>query len=314
MKLVTFQQLEEEAVRNIVPEIDIVSVKTEEDLLREAVDAEIVVGVRPDFFPALLRQSPALRWAHTSTAGVDRYLCDELRSGPVTLTCAKGGAAGRNLAEHALGLALALSRNIGEAARSSTWRRGELSPGAFELSGKKVGIAGYGAAGVALSDLLTGFHVDILAVKRSGPYEDPEGVRVLPPSGFAEMLKGRDMVFNFLPGTAETERIFDRSAFAAMKAGSLFVNVGRGSTVDTDELVRALREGTIGGAGIDTVDPEPLPDDHPLWSMRNVVVSPHIAGVSPDRSVRNQRSFLENLRRYSKGEALNCVVDSEAGY
>ena len=314
MKLVAYQQIDEDAVREIVSDIVIVRVETEEDLLREAVDAEIVVGVRADFFPALLRQSPALRWAHTSTAGVDRYLCEELRTGPVTLTCAKGGAAGRNLAEHALGLALALSRNIAEAARSRTWRRSELSVGPFELSGKAVGIAGHGASGRALADLLGGFHVDITAVKRLGPYGEIDGVRVLPPTQFAEMLRDRDLVFNFLPGTPETDRIFDRGAFASMKPNALFINVGRGSTVDTDALVEAVRTGGIGGAGIDTVDPEPLPDDHPLWSMSGVIVSPHIAGVSPDRGVRNRRSFLDNLRRFSAGEPLTCVVDPEAGY
>lgn len=314
MKLVTLQALDENSVRCIVPDMIITHVKTEEDLFREAIDANIVLGVGADYFPELLRRCPTVRWVHTSTAGVDHYICKELISGNTILTCAKGGAAGRNLAEHALGLTLALSRNIAECARSGAWRRAELSLGPFELSEKKAGIAGFGAAGRDLADLLAGFHVDILAVKRNGPFGSHGNVRILSPESFMEMLQDRDVVYNFLPATAETKATFDRRAFAGMKRGALFVNVGRGSTVDTDALVEALRDGVIGGAGIDTVDPEPLPDGHPLWSMPNVIITPHIAGASPDRNDRNKLSFLENLRRFAKDKPLKNAVDPALGY
>lgn len=314
MKLVATQPLEVEDVTDVVPEARVVFVDTEEELLREVQDAEIVYGVGADTFEKILATSDTLRWAHTSTAGADRYISDMLRDGPVTLTCAKGGPAGGNLAEHALGLALALSRNIGESARSRHWRRRELSRGAFEISGRRAGIAGYGAAGRDLVRLLAGFNMDVHAVKRTPPFGDSVGVHVLPPDSFDTICAESDVVFDFLPGTRDTERVFSRRAFEIMKPSALFVNVGRGSTVDTEALVAALRDGEIAGAGIDTVDPEPLPEDHPLWSMPNVVISPHIAGVSPDRAVRNKQVFLENLRRYRDGEELLNVVDPDAGY
>ena len=314
MTLVSLQSLDERAVISVAPDVEFIRASDTEEFQRLAITAEIVVGVHPEFLPTLIRSSTALRWAHTSTAGADSYICDELKSSDVILTCAKGGAAGRNLAEHALGLALALSRNIAESARSSSWRRGELSAGAFELTGKKTGIAGFGAAGRDIADLLSGFRMDINAVKRNAPFGVINGVQVLPASRFIEMLEDRDVIFNFLPASPATLGIFDRRAFAAMKREALFINVGRGSTVETSALVDALKSGAIAGAGIDTVEPEPLPEDHPLWSMNNVVISPHIAGVSPARKERNERDFLENLGRYIRGEALRNVVDPIAGY
>ena len=314
MKLVTTQSLDTDEVARILPEARVVVVQSDEGLFRESQDAEILYGVRPGVLQQILRTSSTVRWAHTSSAGVDAFLSDELRNSTVRLTCAKGGAAGRNLAEHALGLALALSRNIGEAARSTHWRRGELSAGAFELSGRVAGIAGYGGAGREMTQLLNGFRMRIVAVKRTPPHSSSETLRVLPPVGFSTMCRESDVVFNFLPSTSDTERIFDRAAFETMKRSALFVNVGRGSTVDTKALVQALQEGLIAGAGIDAVEPEPLPEEHPLWSMANVVISPHIAGNSPDRTVRNWRAFLENLRRYRDGRELLSVVDPGSGY
>lgn len=314
MKIATLMSIDVDAIKRIMPGAEVVRVESADDLLRESKDAEIVFGVRPSILEQILQHSSTLKWAHTSTAGADSYLSDPLREGRVRLTCAKGGPAGRNLAEHALGLALALSRNIGEAARSRHWRRAELSPGAFELSGKTAGIAGYGAAGRAMAALLSGFDMRIRAVKRTPPYRDGEDSWIGPPDRLTDLCDESDVVFNFLPATPETHNIFDASMFAAMKNTALFINVGRGSTVDTSALVEALRRGSLAGAGIDAVEPEPLPEEHPLWSMSNVVISPHIAGVSPDRGIRNHELMLENLRRYRDGEPLLNVVDPEAGY
>ena len=314
MKIVTAQQLDTKTILGIIPDAKVVSVKSQEELLRESLDTEIVFGVSSTVFRTLLLESRTLRWAHTSTAGADHYISKELQESSVILTCAKGGPAGRNLAEHALGLALALSRNIGEAARSKHWRRRDLSPGAFELSGRTAGIAGFGAAGHDMVQLLSGFNMAVYAIKRTPPFDSSRRLQVLSPRQFDTMCTKSDVIFNFLPETAETYRIFSRKAFGTMKASALFVNVGRGSTVDTEALVAALQSGSIAGAGLDTVDPEPLPENHPLWSMSNVVISPHIAGSSPERVERNKQLFLENLKRYSDGKPLLNVVNPEAGY
>jgi phosphoglycerate dehydrogenase-like enzyme len=314
MKIVTRQPINVEAIHGIAEDAEIASVETDEELLRESKDAEIVVGIGPSIFEELVKTSKSLRWVHTSVAGADRFVTPALAAGRIVLTCAKGGPAGRNLAEHAIGLALALSRNIGRSARMQSWQRRELSAGAYELSGTTFGIAGFGASGRDLAELSSGFRTRIVATKRTGPYSETDRLRVLPPTGFDELLGESDVVFDFLPSTEATDRVFDLAAFEKMKREALFVNVGRGSTVDTDALVEALGSGLIAGAGIDTVDPEPLPAGHPLWSMPNVIISPHIAGVSPKRRTRNEELFLENLARFVANEPLQSVVDPKAGY
>ncbi len=122
-----------------------------------------------------------------------------------------------------------------------------------------------------------------------------------------------DVVMAVLPATAATRRFVGRAEFAAMRA-SVFLNAGRGSTVDTDALVAALGSGALRAAGLDVTDPEPLPRRHPLWRMPNVLITPHCAGNHAEYEERAARVFLDNLRRYAAGEPLEHVVDKEAGY
>ena len=131
---------------------------------------------------------------------------------------------------------------------------------------------------------------------------------------FEEMLQRADIVVVTVPHTPETEGLFDAKAFSIMKESALLITVGRGQTVQTDALVDALNRGSIGGAGLDVVDPEPLPDNHPLWSCPNAIITPHMAGNAPERAGRNQELVLENLRRYVAGQPLLSTVDKTLGY
>ncbi len=314
MKLVSVGDIDLDRIKSVEPDAEIVVVHTTEEMLREARDAEVVIGMGPGRFDQLLRDSPKLRWAHTATAGMDRFICDELRTSGAVLTCAKDGPAGPNLADHAMALLLGLSRNIVQAARSTTWRRGELSEGVFELGGKSAGIAGYGAAGREIARRAQAFGMSVVATKLHPPHESRDGVTVLPSDQLSRMLEESDVVFNTLPGTQATQDVFCGTTFRKFRRHALFINVGRGSTVNTADLVTALESGGLAGAGLDVVYPEPLPDGHPLWSMDNVIVTPHIAGVAKERAERNMRLILDNLRRLAAGESLSSVVDPEAGY
>ena len=314
MKIVITGPVDSDRLQKIDPSAEIVTAATSEDLLEASRDADVIIGVRPDGFGRLIRNSPNLKWAHTSTAGVDRYLCDELLTGSVVLTCAKDGPAGPNLADHAMALLLGLSRNIAKSARSDTWRRSEFSREVFELSGATAGIVGYGSAGREIAARALVFGMRISATKLHPSYSDIGGVSLLPPEKLGSLVSKSDVVFNTLPGTERTEKIFDKSLFDQFKSNALFVNVGRGSTVDTDALVSALEAGKLRGAGLDVVDPEPLPDGHPLWSMENAIITPHIAGVANQRRERNMKLVEENLRRLLAGEPLKSVVDPVAGY
>jgi phosphoglycerate dehydrogenase-like enzyme len=314
MKIVSRGPLDPEQVRGIIPEANIILVDNTDDLFREARDAEVVLGIGPDRFPELLRSGSALRWVHTSIAGVDRFICDELRQGNIILTCAKDGPAGPNLADHAMALLLALSRNIGRSARAATWRRKEFSEGVFELGGRTACIAGFGAAGREITRRALAFRMKVVSTKLREPYGVFEGAAVSPPASLSKLVEQSDVIFNTLPGTPDTTWMFNADLFSRFKKNSIFINVGRGTTVDTAALLDALKDGIVGAAGLDVIDPEPLPDGHPLWSMENVIISPHIAGAAKRRSFRNEQLIFENLRRLAADEPLKSRVDPEVGY
>ena len=314
MKIVVMGEFDTERMTSEVSGIAVTSVSSAHALLREVVDAEVLINFPPAHIPEILSHATQLRWMHTSVAGVDRLLCRELVESDIVLTCAKDGPAGPNLADHAMALCLALARGIGRSARANTWSRKKLSPGVFELGGRTAGIAGYGSAGREIAKRALGFGMKVLATKRKPPFVVEENMRVLPAEDFELLLVGSDVVFNCLPETSETVRLFDGKTFDKMKPRSLFINIGRATTVETDALVDALASGKIGGAGLDVIDPEPLPDDHALWGMHNVVITPHIAGASADRAVRNRDLVVENLHRYMAGKELASAVDKKAGY
>lgn len=302
------------------PPMKVVAARAEEELLREIEDADALIGGfggdDGGRFGRLMTAARKLRWVHTSSAGVDALLCPELEQTGAVLTCAKGEVVGSLLAEHAFALLLALTRGIAWSARQQAWNRGgEGGRRAYEIRGQTLGIVGFGGTGRALARRAAAFDMEVLAVRRSAAGECPPEVREIWGMDRLDFLLLRsDVVVTTVPGTAETRGMFNEDRFRRMKPGAVFINVGRGETVSTDDLIRALQEGWIGAAGLDVTDPEPLPADSPLWRMGNVVVSPHIAGNSPQRAARNQELVRENLRRFAAGEPLLSAVDLQAGY
>lgn len=317
MKLVTTQRLPQETIRNISPDIEIVQVTGEEALLRAAPDADVIIGgfggSSGAQFERLVRAAGRVRWIHTSSAGVDPLLCPEFLSRDIVLTCGKGHAVGTLLAEHAFALTLALTRGIASCARMKAWGRNSgAGRGVSELRGRTMGIVGFGGVGLALARRARAFDMDVVAVKRTPSDGAPEGVTLW--GRLNDLLARSDIVVITVPLTEETRGLFDRKTFERMKPTAILVNVGRGEVVDTAALIDALRDNKIAGAGLDVFEQEPLPDDSPLWGMENVVITPHIAGNSPDRSGRNLETVLENLRRFIQGQPLIGVVDKIAGY
>ncbi len=319
MKLVTTGALPEDAIRAISPDIEIVRAAGEEALLRAVSDADAILGGfggnAGGTFERVVRAAKRVRWIHTSSAGVDPLLCPELLSRDIVLTCGKGHAVGTLLAEHAFALLLSLTRNIAVCARQKTWGRNtSVGRGVTELRGKTMGIVGFGGVGVALTRRARAFEMDVLAVRRTPSAETPEGATVWGVNRFDDLLARADAVVITVPLTPDTKGMFNRRAFDRMKPGAVLINVGRGEVVETSALVDALKGGRLAGAGLDVFDQEPLPDDSPLWGMDNAVITPHIAGNSPDRGGRNLETVLENLRRFVNGQPLLGVVDRAAGY
>ena len=222
---------------------------------------------------------------------------------------------GVHLADHGMALLLALTRGIHTAIRNPGWDpRWSIRDASWELVDRTMGIVGLGGTGRELARRAAAFGMRVVAV-------DPEEVEVPPEveacwgmDRFHALLEQSDVVAVCAPLTAETEGLFDRSAFARMPDHALLINVTRGRIVDETALLEALEGKRIGGAGLDVVPQEPLPGDHPLWKMDNVVITPHTAGGSPNRDGRCVALFCENLRRYLDGRPLMSVIDKRKGY
>jgi phosphoglycerate dehydrogenase-like enzyme len=265
---------------------------------------------RPTLLDVVPR-APRLRWIQSISAGVEEFARPVLTEHGVILTSA-AGVYDPGLAESVLGFLLALSARILDDAR--------LTPGSWPaektrlLRGTTALIVGAGSIGTETGRLLRGAGAHVRGIARTariadGIFDSIAGVEAL----HAELARA-DHVVNVLPITAATRGLFDAAAFAAMQPHAVFVNIGRGTTVDESALIEALQRGVIAGAALDVFEVEPLPPDSPLWRMPNVLVSPHRAGDHerwPDDVVA---LFVDNLGRFVAGEPLRNVVDVELGY
>jgi phosphoglycerate dehydrogenase-like enzyme len=256
-------------------------------------------------------RAPRLRWIQSISAGVEEFSRPVLTEHGVVLTSA-AGVYDPGLAESVLGFLLVLSARILEDAR--------LSPGEWPsertalLRGTTALIVGAGMIGTETGRLLRSVGVRVRGIARSPRAPDDVFERIGYAGDLLSELAEADHVVNVLPRTAGTERMFDAAAFAAMKPTAFFVNIGRGATVDEAALIDALATGEIGGAALDVFEVEPLPADSPLWTMPNVLVSPHRAGDHEGWPRDVVALFADNLRRYLAGEPLRNVVDVSLGY
>jgi phosphoglycerate dehydrogenase-like enzyme len=259
----------------------------------------------------LLPRAARLRWIQSSSAGVEDLVVPVLTARGIALTNA-GGIFDRALAESVLGFLLAFSARILEDARArpGSWPQGPVR----RLAGTVALVVGAGSIGTETARLLRAAGLRVRGIARTP--RDPDDVfeAIVSPDELLEELAGADHVVNVLPITPSTRGVFGAATFEAMKPEAVFVNIGRGATVDEPALIEALRAGQIGGAALDVFDVEPLPEDSPLWGMPNVLVSPHRAGDHDGWEADVVALFLENLRRFVAGEPLRNVVDVALGY
>lgn len=270
-----------------------------------APDVEILVLAHEfgDDVPALFNRLPGLRVVQAFSAGVD-WLLPLIPPGVVL--CSAVGVHDASVSEWVVAAMLAMRRRLpefGDAQRRAEWNRDIAEPDQnsqhpiADLEDQTVLVLGYGSIGKALAMRLAPFGVRLIGIAQH-PRADAESLDSLP-----RLLPAADVVVDLLPLTPGTKSIIDGAFFARMKRGALFVNAGRGGTVDTDALLGAIRSGHI-RAALDVTDPEPLPPDHPLWRAPNVLITPHVAGnVARERS-RAYRFAGEQIRRYAAGEPL----------
>ena len=273
----------------------------------------IVVGGRvdQDELRAAIEQHPAVRLVQLPSAGVDAYvetMQATARDGLV-FTSAKG-AYSAPVAEHALALTLATLRSLQIRARASSWEREQRG---ISLNGASVTIVGAGGIGTELLRLLQPFDVEVTMVRRTDEAV-PGAHRTITVDRLAEVLPTSDVVVVAAALTGGTRSLLGADEFAAMKATAVLVNIARGPLVDTDALVTALAEGHIGAAGLDVVDPEPLPDGHPLWAEPRALITPHQANTNAMTEPLFQARVEANVRALAKGGEPEGVVDVEQGY
>jgi D-2-hydroxyacid dehydrogenase (NADP+) len=266
--------------------------------------------------PERLREATKLRWIQTMGAGVEWLLAPDLvERKDLTITNASGVHA-EPIAEHVFALMLALARRLPEVLafqREQRWETAKFLTGVPTLSGSTLGILGVGAIGRHIAAIGAAFGMRVIGMRRGG--DSVANVeQMYRPGQLHELLAQSHYVVNALPMTKDTRGVFGPAAFAAMRGDAVLINIGRGGTVQTDALVAALREKRIGGAGLDVTDPEPLPTDHPLWKVENVIITPHFSGGRPGYADQVTGIFLRNLAKYEAGEPLENLVDPHAGY
>ena len=274
--------------------------------------AEALVWTTPGGWEGLgdaLTAAPDVRWVQLPFAGVERVRETGVLTPDRTWSCAKG-VYGEPVAEHALALALAGLRGLPERARARTW--GEQ--GARTLYDAPVVVVGGGGITAALVALLAPFRCRVVVVRRDGARAVPGAARTVGSGELDAVLPDALVVFLTLALTEQTVHVIGAAQLALMREDAWLVNVARGAHVEPDGLVAALRSGSIGGAALDVTDPEPLPDDSPLWQLDRCLITPHTANPWVTAQPLLAARVRDNVRRFAGGEPLEGTVDVAAGY
>jgi phosphoglycerate dehydrogenase-like enzyme len=298
----------------------VVHLPTYEQLDAEIEDTGILVGfsLRPEQF----RRARMLKWMHCTAAGVGHLMFPEVRASGITLTNASG-VHSIPMAEHIVGMLLAVARHFPSAVRyhaARRWAQQEIWDETVfggrprELHGQTVLFVGFGEIGRESARRLKPLGVRIWAVTRSGRGDASLAERILPASQLEEVLHLADYVIVAAPETPETHHLIGARELAAMKPTAILVNVARGTLIDEQALVECLQCQAIAGAALDVTAHEPLPPESPLWTLDNVFLTPHISSVSEHLWERQTELLMDNLRRWFSGEPLRNRVDLSRGY
>jgi phosphoglycerate dehydrogenase-like enzyme len=305
--------------------VRVVNAANEESALREIVDANAFFG---KLSPELLARATKLRWVQAPTASLEHYLFPVLIDHPCQLTNMRG-LYSDVIADHVMAYVLCFARNLhlylrqqtqriwepigGEEARSNfvsgPGQTSTIDAAHMHLADATLGVVGVGQIGSEIARRAAAFGMSVLGVdpvRRELPGMLPE---IWPLARLGDLLAQSDFVVIAAPHTPQTEKLFRFAQLQQMKRSGILINIGRGAIVDLGDLVRALEERVIAGAALDVYEVEPLPVESPLWRMDNVILTPHVAGVSPRIAERHTATLLENLRRFLAGESLLTPVD-----
>lgn len=299
-------------IRALAPDMEVLATTERREVEAALASVEIAVNA----FPLdLLAKAPKLRWFQQWGAGADwlwRY--PELAAKDFAITSGSG-IHSIPIGEHILAYLLTFARGFHHAVRAQMegkWHKPREA--VFELSGQTMVLVGMGAIGTHTARLASSLGVRVLGVRRNPEKASPYAEVMVATNRLPEILPEADFLVLTVPLTQETKGMVGEKELRAMKPSAYLINIGRGGTVNEHALIRALQEGRIAGAGLDVFESEPLAADSPLWTMENVIVTAHYAGVTPNRHARGMAIFLDNLKRYQAGEPLHNVIDTSLGY
>ena len=303
------------ALREVAPGAAIVAASGDAEAVAAAAGADVLVGFCS---PEVLAKATDVRWIQLMSAGVEECVSlPEVKNRKLLVTNMQRVAA-PVIAEHVIAMVLALSRGLPAFLAqqpAGSWSEEAAPPGSMRVvKDKTLLVVGLGGIGTEVARRAHGLGMRVVATRASGKTGPDFVAYVGLPDEMGKLAAGADVVVNATPLTPATTGIFDKKFFGAMKPKGFFINVGRGPSVVTADLVAALRDGRLAGAGLDVTDPEPLPRDHPLWRLPNVIVTPHVAAQSDLGREARWTIVRENLRRYVAGEPMLSVVDVERGY
>lgn len=314
-----YRELGRRALANAAPGAQFVVAPDRAAAIAAARDADVLIGFNPEICdPAIIDHARQLRWIQSLAAGVENCVAlASVRRRNILITNMRG-VDSAVIAEHAIALALAIAHGLDVFAVDTAQRRWSRKDAASTpmqmLTGKTMLVVGLGGIGTDVAERAHGIGMKVIATREHG-HEGPQFVSYVgEPGELLTLARQADVIVNTAPLTPQTTGLFDARFFAVVKPTAIFVNVARGASVVTADLVKALDEHRLAGAGLDVVEPEPLPPDHPLWRAPHVIVSPHISSRSDLPGLDRWVVARENLHRYASGEKMLSVVDLKLGY
>ena len=306
-----------EAIRKRWPQVRVLHLPNYDGLPQELPDTDIFVGY--SLRAEQLTAARKLKWIHSTAAGVAQLMYPELRDSGIVVTN-PSGIFSVPMAEHTMGLLLALARNFPDSVRQQDlahWSQQELwdkPQHLTELNGQVLLIVGFGSIGREVAKRARAFDMRVWGVTRSGKGDLAHAEKILAVEDLHDALPEADFVLIAAPETAETRHLIGAEQIAKMKRGARLINVGRGSLLDEAALVQALKSGVLGGAALDVTRVEPLPAESSLWKTPNLMITPHTSGVSDRLWHRQTAILMELLERWFDGRELFNLVDFARGY
>lgn len=298
------------AIKTVMPNSNVISCDLA-NCAQHMADADILLtwgamDIRPLYLTA-----PKLKWIHALSAGVENLIFPEMKANNTLLTNSRG-IHGIPVSEHVFAMMLSFTRGLNIFIRQQDqklWKRSTVE----EIHDKTIAIIGLGSIGREIAKKAKGMGMQVIASKQTMTTELFVD-ELYTPQQLPELLADADFVVAALPLVEETKNLFTMKEFSLMKSSAYFINISRGAVVNEADLVTALEQGLIKGAGLDVFEQEPLAETSHLWDMKNVIITPHLAALSPNYLDRAIKLFADNLARYIQHKEMLNVIDKDKGY